>query len=53
MTPRTARITAQTLGLSLVAAGVAFIHWQSSLIVVGVVLFAFAIHATIWSTRGR
>lgn len=51
MKPRTARIIAQSLGLTLVAAGVAFIHWQSSLIVVGVIVFAFAVHATLWSAR--
>ena len=51
MTPRTARIVAQTIGLTLVAIGCWQLHWAVSAVVVGVVLFSFGVHATIWSVR--
>lgn len=51
MTPRTWRITAQTIGLTLVAVGCWQVHWAVSAVVIGIVLFAFSVLATIWSVR--
>lgn len=51
MTPRNFRMAAQTIGLVLVTLGTAAVDWRAGVILLGSVLFAFGVHATIRSMR--